>query len=88
MAPGVLLEPYMSQGGQGVVETPIVSKGLTMKTPRASMAMRWALDSGHLKFTLLAQLHFILSANTPKKILGPLPLTNILDPLLMYSHKY
>ena len=28
MAPGVLLEPYMSQGGQGVTETPIVSKGL------------------------------------------------------------
>ena len=28
MAPGVLLEPYMSQGGQGVAETPIVSKGL------------------------------------------------------------
>ena len=33
MAPGVLLEPYMSQGGQGVAETPIVSKGLnTMYT--------------------------------------------------------
>ena len=31
MAPGVLLEPYMSQGGQGVAETPIVSKGLNMK---------------------------------------------------------
>ena len=28
MAPGVLLEPYMSQGGQGVTETPIVLKGL------------------------------------------------------------
>ena len=28
MAPGVLLEPYMSQGGQGVAETPIASKGL------------------------------------------------------------
>ena len=28
MAPGVLLEPYMNQGGQGVAETPIVSKGL------------------------------------------------------------
>ena len=28
MAPGVLLEPYMSQGGQGVAETPLVSKGL------------------------------------------------------------
>ena len=28
MAPGVLLEPYMSQGSQGVTETPIVSKGL------------------------------------------------------------
>ena len=28
MAAGVLLEPYMSQGGQGVAETPIVSKGL------------------------------------------------------------
>ena len=33
MAPGVLLEPYMSQGGQGVAETPIVSKGL--KKPKA-----------------------------------------------------
>ena len=30
MAPGVLLEPYMSQGGQGVAETPIVSKGLNL----------------------------------------------------------
>ena len=30
MTPGVLLEPYMSQGGggQGVAETPIVLKGL------------------------------------------------------------
>ena len=28
MAPGVLLEPYVSQGGQGVAETPIVLKGL------------------------------------------------------------
>ena len=28
MIPGVLLEPYMSQGDQGVAETPIVSKGL------------------------------------------------------------
>ena len=32
MAPGVLLEPHMSQGGQGVAETPIVSKGLTTNT--------------------------------------------------------
>ena len=29
MVPGVLLEPYMSQGDQGVAETPIVLKGLT-----------------------------------------------------------
>ena len=28
MVPGVLLEPYMSQGDQCVAETPIVSKGL------------------------------------------------------------
>ena len=28
MVPGVLLEPYMSQGDQGVAETPIVLKGL------------------------------------------------------------
>ena len=28
MVPGVLLEPYMSQGGQDVAETPIVSTGL------------------------------------------------------------
>ena len=28
MVPGVLLEPYMSQGDQCVTETPIVSKGL------------------------------------------------------------
>ena len=28
MVPVVLLEPYMSQGDQGVTETPIVSKGL------------------------------------------------------------
>ena len=31
MAPGVLLEPYMSQGGQGVAGTPIVSKGLKIR---------------------------------------------------------
>ena len=31
MVPGVLLEPYMSQGDQGVAETPIVSKGLINK---------------------------------------------------------
>ena len=29
MAPGVLLEPY-EPGGQGVAETPIVSKGLIL----------------------------------------------------------
>ena len=28
MVPGVLLEPHMSQGDQGVTESPIVSKGL------------------------------------------------------------
>ena len=28
MVPGVLLEPYMSEGHQAVAETPIVSKGL------------------------------------------------------------
>ena len=28
MVPGVVLEPYMSQGDQGVTETPIVLKGL------------------------------------------------------------
>ena len=28
MVPGVLLEPYMSQGDQGVAETPIVLKRL------------------------------------------------------------
>ena len=32
MVPGVPLEPYMSQGDQGVAETPIVSKGL-MQVP-------------------------------------------------------
>ena len=31
--PGSLLEPYMSQGGQGVAETPIVSKGLSNLIP-------------------------------------------------------
>ena len=31
MVPGVLLEPYMSQGDQGVAETPIVSKGLKLR---------------------------------------------------------
>ena len=30
MVPGVLLEPYMNQGDQGVAETPIVSKGLNI----------------------------------------------------------
>ena len=31
MVPGVLLEPYMSQGDQGVTETPIVLKGLRFR---------------------------------------------------------
>ena len=31
MVPGVLLEPYMSQGDQSVTETPIVSKGLIQR---------------------------------------------------------
>ena len=30
MAPGVLLEPYVSKGVHGVAETPIVSKGLIL----------------------------------------------------------
>ena len=30
MASGVPLEPYMSQGDQGVAETPIVAKGLNL----------------------------------------------------------
>ena len=37
MVPGVLLEPYMSQGDQGVAETPIVSKGLNCGTFAASL---------------------------------------------------
>ena len=38
MAPGVLIEPYMSQGSQGVVETPIVLKGLKVQYIRVAMA--------------------------------------------------
>ena len=38
MVPGVLLEPYMSQGDQGVAETLIVSKGLTTNIYPASSA--------------------------------------------------
>ena len=33
VVPGVLLESYMSQGDQGVAETPIVSKGLRHYSP-------------------------------------------------------
>ena len=46
MAPGVLLEPYMSQGGQGVAETPIVSKGL-------SKSENCAKEGGGLDWLLL-----------------------------------
>ena len=31
MVPGALLEPYISQGGQGVAETPMVLKGLILQ---------------------------------------------------------
>ena len=37
MVPGVLLEPHMSQGDQGVAETPIVSKGLIFRFWRVSV---------------------------------------------------
>ena len=39
MVPGVLLEPYMSQGDQGVTETPIVSKGLTLDGIHVSLGL-------------------------------------------------
>ena len=40
MVPGVLLEPYMSQGDQGVAETPIVSKGLKEGKYRLNVILR------------------------------------------------
>ena len=43
MVPGVLLEPYMSQGGQGVAETPIVLKGLTWKVTTNFLEVTWKL---------------------------------------------
>ena len=41
MAPGVLLEPYMSQGGQGLAETPIVSKGLKLRQMPITKTVIW-----------------------------------------------
>ena len=38
--PGVLLEPYMSQGGQGSAELPMVLKGLTMNTLNVRLLYR------------------------------------------------
>ena len=42
-----------------------------MKNPRASRALRRALDPGHLNFTLFALLRFAPSANLQKGFLGP-----------------
>ena len=41
MVPGVLLEPYMSQGDQGVAETPIVSKGLRILTVQIHKCIKY-----------------------------------------------
>ena len=46
MVPGVLLEPYMSQGDQGVAETPIVSKGLTLRKPKQNVRAVFLGQSG------------------------------------------
>ena len=54
---------------------------LAKKTPRASSALRQALDPGHLKLTSFAQLHFTSLATLPKQEFGP-PLTAILGPPL------
>ena len=52
MVPGVLLEPYISQGDQGVAETPIVSKGLRsggLGTLKMKRCQKW---SGNYEFWL------------------------------------
>ena len=41
MVAGVLLEPYMSQEGQGVTETPIVSKGLKNEVYKILKYLKW-----------------------------------------------
>ena len=46
---GVLLEPHMSQGGQGSAELPIVLKGLSgRKHQRKQSGIKTAYFTGHL----------------------------------------
>ena len=44
---------------------------LTVKNARASNALRWALHYGQYSFTLLAWLHFAMSAKSQTKFLSP-----------------
>ena len=59
MAPGVLLEPYMSQWGQGVAETPIVSKGLNTEAGSPNLIIKSAISSIDFE---LSKLIYIRSA--------------------------
>ena len=54
---------------------------LSIKNPKASRALKWALDPGHRMLALLAQLHFATSATFGLRSWGP-PLDQILDPHL------
>ena len=56
MVPEVLLEPYMSQGDQGVAETPIVSKGLRNCRVRYSIILKF--NSKIERFYLCSKLLF------------------------------
>ena len=54
---------------------------LSIKNPKASRALKWALDPGHRMLASLARLHFAMSATFGLRSWGP-PLDQILDPHL------
>ena len=58
---------------------------LSIKTPKASRALKWALDPGRRMLALLARLRFTMSATFGLRSWAP-PLDQILDPHLPISY--
>ena len=54
---------------------------LSIKNPKPSRALKWAMDPGHRMLASLAQLRFATSATFGLRSWGP-PLDQILDPHL------
>ena len=60
---------------------------LSIKNPKASRALKWALDPGRKLLASLAQLRFATSATFGLSTWGP-PLDQILDPHLKCHRKF